>query len=125
MGLHPHIERQQAVLVPAAEAVRNRLGRRYGFPVWGVASAADLWRHDPDYAELNRLNETSDDLSDEAADLFADLLAMPATSQAGALAKLRLAVSSYVWPERAEREFHHDATITLVRDAARALDGLT
>lgn len=117
------LHRMQTQTIAAATAVRRRLSRQSGNPVYGVASAKQLWGHDPACAELTRLNREADRLVDEMCDLFDELVAMPASTPAAALAKLRLALSEWMWPDHLELEWHHEATLDLVRDAARVLAG--
>jgi len=73
---------------------------------------------------VRRLIEECDRLNGESTDILDTVVATPATSQAGALAKLRMAAE--VWPHTRpmeEFEFHEDVARDAILDAARLFGG--
>lgn len=75
--------------------------------------------------ETIRLMEEADRLNGETTDILEEIMQTPATTQAGALAKLR--ISAAVWPETrpAEHfEFHEEVARDAVLDAVRLFTGL-
>jgi hypothetical protein len=105
---------------PAA-ALHAALVARYG-KGGAQTSVADLWGHDPDFPELERLNEESDRLNELQMEAGDTIAATPATSLAGLRAKVRLAMS--LWPTGSLLEYtdyHEDFALAVLRDADRLL----
>jgi hypothetical protein len=84
---------------------------------------ADIFRaHDPARAELCRLNEESDRLSNELIVPTDEIIETPATTLQGLLAKLRVALD--LWPPAsADLDYHEEAALAVLKDAVRLLEG--
>lgn len=82
------------------------------------------WGDDPATAEYERLIDESDRMNGEQTAVTDAMMATPATSAAGILAKMRVAVE--IWPPgrpHEDTEYHEDVALAFMRDAVRLLGG--
>ncbi|MFP5248851.1 MAG: hypothetical protein ACLGP3_03385 [Acidobacteriota bacterium] len=117
------IEAAQAVIDRQVHALRAELVERWGKRQRDV-SFAEQCGQDPAFPEFNRLCNESDRLNGESTALIDCMMKMPATSAAGVLVKLRLALE--VWPSGRsdeELEYHEAVALACMRDAVRLLEG--
>jgi hypothetical protein len=115
--------RQQDPVSHSATALRAALVARWGNAGAATLPANILWGHDPQYAELVRLNTESDRLGGLIMDTGYAIEDTPATSLAGLRAKIQCAIQ--LWPTNQDYfdncDYHEDFALAALRDADRLL----
>jgi hypothetical protein len=95
--------------------LRDVLVERYG----EYMHAAELWKRDPDYAEMDRASDESDRITDEELIPAIDsIIETPAMSLAGLLAKAQVALDH---SSDAGNHIHEIAAFAALEDAVRLL----
>jgi hypothetical protein len=97
-------------------ALRAKLVDRWGEP----GPENDTWHSDPDHSELRRVIAESDRLNCESIDTLHEMMATPATTLAGVLAKMRAAVEIFS-QFRELVEWHEEMAFAFMKDAVRLL----
>jgi len=103
--------------------LRATLIERNGDPCKLQCSAESIWGHDPSYAEFCASFDETDRLGAVSTDLIQQIMATPATTLAGLLAKMRVGMSAWAPAESPEdTDFDEDVACAVMADAVRLLE---
>lgn len=106
-----------------AAAIRERLTRIYGEAPLGLTAARALWGNDPAFPVLRREIEESNRQGADSGDLADELFALDASSIAGVLVKVRIAIE-WADPPSDETTYSEEIAIDALKNVERVLEAI-